>query len=240
MSSYEIVDRTVIRNRSPQIGPDGRHLPHRRPLEPYQAMKIYLVSAKVMDMFQSCHNLVDIHSYGKLRQTVSVSDLAMLEILRRNICIRADRLYFNQFDFSPLIPAFAFSDDGRSLGNDNLTEDELQEIKTTFQYLVNDQDVIHATMACFTEDPIAHQGGDEIALDSSPFEIVQDAAPYQVITHGESLYIKVEAGFLSHLAKKDALMAFFSLVLKSAYAILPFSTVNQSPIYRAYVKLLGQ
>lgn len=244
MSELFDVDRTLIHGQAPFWGdftPRDRQNPNL--LAAPGPVPLYLIPSWIFDLFVTKHNLVDIRHYGKLRQVVSVNDVAQMEVLRRRFEVQIDNLVLNQWDFQPLHPAFTVFHFTGGQNAESLTEDEANEIQTTLKFLVDDTSFGDCVMQRFRGYQEADQDIDSDSVWSSKscqgsFENNQKN-PFQVIANPGCVYIKVEEGIFSYLEKKEQLLTFLSEVLKSAYAISPLSVVNQGLIYQAYVKTLA-
>lgn len=199
------------------------------------ALRSFFVPSWIYDRLVSKFNLVDIHDYSKLRELMSVKDIAHIEILSS---VLSSKLANN---FS-LYSSFQFLS---SVGTETLakrTEEQQREIDTTVRFLIEDRDTVNEFMSKIKdgqEDDLRDLHGltdaAEIPRSLAPEE---KTPPYRIIQVNSTLYIVVERGFLEVFDSQQDTLDFLSAFLKSALAVLPVRVVNSTPWYEAYVKTL--
>ena len=194
-------------------------------------LETYILPEWVYRAVTAKYNLVDIHDYSKLRSVLSLEDVASLEILRMQIMSRSfDGMSYGIQSF--FTPDWRFNVSDRPI----LTEAGKTEIETTVSFLVRDENLIIRTLNRLKtlEDNSLRDVVCEVPLNPATEEL-----PYRVVLVGRTLYICVKEGFLSHIENAEKKHAFLSHVLKSAYAVAPIATVNQSVWYELYLASLG-
>lgn len=206
------------------------------------AMAVYILPAWVFETFTSRFNLSEIHTYAKLRQVMSIEDLAHLEILRREALKCASKGSYPQLDemaFRSLISTYSCF--GQNVLE--ITPKEMAEVESSVNLLVSTPSVIAEAMDRFRT--LKTSRGDCLASDSSELDKSSIPPTEELSTHcravvlNTTLYIIVEEGFLSYLEGDAGHLAFLSQVLKSAYAVLPVRMVNRSPWYKQYLTALA-
>lgn len=193
-----------------------------------ELLKTYVLPAWIYRAFTAKYNLVEIHDYAKLRDVLSLTDVAHLELLRRHLVGLPDLSLTECFG-----PECVWEHYGQSIVP--MSDTHRTEIASSLAYLLNDPQTQAEVLSRLK--PIESECKDTVVAVNDPGDSEVKSYYRVVLLHG-ALYIIVEEGFLSHLQGKVERLAFLTEVLKSAYAIAPISVVNRSVWYRQYVMAL--
>ncbi len=201
------------------------------------ALDVYVLPSWIYNVFTSKFNLMEIHDYGKLRQVVSLEDVAHLEILRLRLLSQKaflDKSDINISDIGSFIEKASYSVGDRP----RFTEEEAKEISSTIRYMIQDDRVVKEALERLKAIP---DGTESLSWMSSDFPVKEkEQTPcfYKIVCVASTLYIIVEEGFLSHIEEQAHRLAFLTQVLKSAYAVSPIRIVNCSVWYNQYLQAL--
>ena len=200
-------------------------------------LDVYVLPSWIYNVFTSKFNLMEIHDYGKLRQVVSLEDVAHLEILRLRLFSQKaflDKSNIDIPDIGSFIEKASYSVGDRP----RFTEEEAKEISSTIRYMIQDDRVVKEALERLKAIP---DGTESLSWMSSDFPVKekeQTLCFYKIVCVASTLYIIVEEGFLSHIEEQAHRLAFLTQVLKSAYAVSPIRIVNCSMWYNQYLQAL--
>ena len=201
------------------------------------ALDIYVLPSWIYNVFTSKFNLMEIHDYGKLRQVVSLEDVAHLEILRLRLFSQKaflDKSNINISNIGSFIEKASYSVGDRP----RFTEEEAKEISSTIRYMIQDDRVVKEALERLKAIPDGTESLSWVSSDFPVKEKEQSPCFYKIVCVASTLYIIVEEGFLSHIEEQANRLVFLTQVLKSAYAINPIRIVNCSIWYNQYLQAL--
>lgn len=201
------------------------------------ALDVYVLPSWIYNVFTSKFNLMEIHDYGKLRQVVSLEDVAHLEILRLRLFSQKaflDKSNINISNIGSFIEKASYSVGDRP----RFTEEEAKEISSTIRYMIQDDRVVKEALERLKAIPDGTESLSWVSSDFPVKEKEQTPCFYKIVCVASTLYIIVEEGFLSHIEEQAHRLAFLTQVLKSAYAVSPIRIVNCSVWYNQYLQAL--
>lgn len=201
------------------------------------ALDVYVLPSWIYNVFTSKFNLMEIHDYGKLRQVVSLEDVAHLEILRLRLFSQKaflDKSNINISNIGSFIEKASYSVGDRP----RFTEEEAKEISSTIRYMIQDDRVVKEALERLKAIPDGTESLSWVSSDFPVKEKEQTPCFYKIVCVASTLYIIVEEGFLSHIEEQAHRLAFLTQVLKSAYAVSPIRIVNRSVWYIQYLQAL--
>ena len=195
-------------------------------------LKVYLLPGSIYRLFTKKYNLMEIHEYGKLRQLVSLRDIAMLNVLAKKFLVSASHSALKKVAssyngaFSPLFENQAAC-----------SEVEFAEQQTTVKYLEEDPSFIQEVMNRYTyqEENTSTVCGSSVGVAPVP----KEDPGYRIVILNNALYIIVEDDFLKKTTKTSQVRGFLTQFLKSAYSILKIQEVNTTAWYRQYLEVLA-
>lgn len=210
------------------------------PLEDFQT---YIVPEWIFQAVVKKGSIADLHDYSKLRQAVSVSDVAALEAVR--LIVENDLADIAVWGTSSFTTNLCINIPADVIDNPKLTPQGVAEIMSTVVPISRDPKFIAETKNRLrTKAELFPDSRGNSALECRGTPVVDVAVspeelPYRVVLHNRTLYIRVKEGFLSHLEGRKERLVFLSHVLKSAYSVAPLTQVNNTCWYSAYLKTLA-
>lgn len=195
-------------------------------------LKVYLLPNSIYMLFTKKYNLMEIHEYGKLRQLVSVRDIAMLNVLAEKLLANASHSALKKLDAN-YDSSVSFLFENKAEGS----EAEFAERQSTVKYLETDPSFIQEVMNRYMYREENESIGCDCAGGVVP--LPKEDPGYRIVILNNALYIIVEDDFLKKTAKTPQVRAFLTQFLKSAYSILKIQEVNATPWYRQYLEVLA-
>ena len=199
-------------------------------LTPY--MRIYALQSESAQAFMARYPLSDLFDFTKVREVLSLEDVARVEILRTKM----SRLLTNDSGCDYMLESFITLPKEFTV---NRTVQNMNEITGSVNLLVQTP-ALHADVDAYLKpsDDDARLGCEPICATSATSEEGQINHP-RIIILNDAIYILVEEGFGRDLDKPGKRLAFLSRLLKSAYAIYPVQMVNGSQWYKQYLRALA-
>ena len=191
-------------------------------------MDVYTLPLSVYDAFTAVYSLPDLFDFTKLRDVLSLEDIARLRILSQKLSEKLTATGEN-WRLSSILDNYK----GQAVQR---TQQNVNEIEGSINLLVQTpalRDEVDGFLF-----PKEERSGCGEALCSSDTE-PKEQKPYRVVILSDAIYILVEEGFGTYLEKSPNKLDFLTRVLKSAYAIYPVRMVNSSLWYPLYLRALA-
>lgn len=193
-------------------------------------LEIFVLPSAAYTAFSGKFNLADIHDYGKLRNVLSVKDIAEAIIVNQDLVQKSS--FWNKGNSIE-----GYSGTSSLLEHNKLTGDQRLEVDSTLYHYVYDKKFVEETLNSYV---VEKDGGGVGLVEGADFsgDKKSTQVPYKVSIVGSSLYIIVEEGFLSFFTEKVLWLDFLRRVLKAACAVADINKVNGTEFYAQYVAAL--